>query len=270
MKKGFVITIATVALITLLVMLATALHNSYLNMERALLEPQPLMYAAFLSDSIANDVNSIVGPEISFVETNTSMIITIEDIIPKENVSGELSNYENFVDAMMTNAQLDLNFSNMSSTMIINEDYYYETEEEAMLFTSSPATDAIEYQINVSVFGTRTNYTGFAFNESGDLNVSLRYTDLSGTITESGAIFSNQLNRFEVYYGNESFVYIDVGDVGGGDGSLQITTQNAGASFRWNVMLPLPEEDNRIGYQYDATVDYVQDNIRLTRMIGKY
>ncbi len=274
--KGFVITIVSVSLILLLVLLSSSLRNSHLSMERALTEPQALSYAAFLFDDVAEDVNSIAGPEITLMETNSSMNIQIKDSIPKENYSGELSDYEGFLEtkiANQTHAYIDANFSNMSSGAVlvsINEDYTYENDPATgeMLFTSQGGTGATSYYITVMVSETRQNFTSFDFNENGDLNVTIEYKDLNGSLTETGKLFSDVPNSLDVVYADNSSLYIDIGKKDGNDGSLWIKAENTTASVDWYVTLPPIDSTKRIGYAYDATMEYVQGGVKVSRRIG--
>ncbi len=272
--KGFVITLISISLIVLLVMFSTTLRAGYRSMERAIAEPQPLTYAAFLFDDVANSVNSIVGPEIRILETNSSTEIRIADTVPKNNFTTELSAYENFLESVVANethSSINANFSNMSSgkvLIIINRNYIYENDPatQEMLFTSQNSTGATFYRVSISIDSRRANLTSFAFNESGDLNVSLNYADSNGSIIENGVVFSNKPNRFRVDYDDGSSLYIDIGIKNGNDGSLWIKSTNATADVSWSVELP-PAGTKGIGYSYDATLDYVQGNIRLSRKI---
>ncbi|MHA2069815.1 MAG: hypothetical protein ACXABY_36080 [Candidatus Thorarchaeota archaeon] len=96
--KGFMITIVSVSLIMLLVVLSSMLYDSYLSMERALIEPRGLSYGAFLFDDVAENVEFIVGTDIMLTQTNASTVVRIKDELPKENFSSTLLKFEEFLE----------------------------------------------------------------------------------------------------------------------------------------------------------------------------
>lgn len=273
--KGFVMTLVTISIIMILVMLSVSMHNSHLKMERALTEPQPLIYSAFLFDGVAEDVKAIAGPNMAIRQTNESTTIIFGDIVPGDNVSSDLNSYENFLESAIANqshAQIDANFSNMSTGVLvdINEHYTYERDFAAgeVLFTAGSDTGATYYEINITVVKERANFTSFPFNSSGDLTVNVRYLDMNGSKTEGGKLFSNEVNRMEVLYADGGYLYVDIGKKNGSDGSLWMKAVNASASVQWLVDLPPAASNESIGYEYDASLEYVLGNVRMQRKIG--
>lgn len=273
--RGFAISLVSVSLIVLLVILSVSLRAGYLSMERAISEPQPLIYASFMLDSIGHDVSSMVGPDINLYQKNDSFEILITDTIPAEDFSSDLADYEGFLESTIANeshASIDADFSalapdNMDVT--INEDYIYSRDDnDTITFTASGGTEAPLYEINITVFEPRGNVTPFSFNPGGDLNVTFRYTDANGTIEESGKVRSNQQNSFEVDYVGGGELDVIVGRVGGDNGGLSIEADGLDADVSFSVTLPPLDSTKKMGYEYDAMVDYVQDDIRINRNIG--
>lgn len=274
--RGFAITLVAVSLIALLVMLSTSLHGSYLSMERALLEPQPLIHASFLFETVAHDIHSIVGPDMIFYLGNESFGILFFDVIPSENFTADLSEYESFLEGTIANethASIDVNVSaltpeNMEVT--INEDYsYIRDQNDTVLFVSSGGTGATFYGINITVVETRANVTPFSFSPGGDLNVTLMYSDLNGTITESGTVFSDAVNVFWVNYSGGGELIIEVGKVSGSDGGFSVEAEDVDADLNLFVSLPPLDASKKMGYEYDATMDYLQGDMWISRRIGK-
>ncbi len=273
--RGFLVSLISVALIAVLFMFSNALNSNYISMERAIAAPQPVTYAAFIFDEVGDDVNAIVGPSISFSETNDSIGLLIADSVPGDNFTDELADYESFLEdevADAAHAAIDINLTNLSSLdvgVVLNEEYEYRSDQQEMLFTSSGGTGAVSYDINISVFKTRGNITTFTFDPGGDMEVSLRYTDSNGTIVENGRLHSDAPNTFTATYEGGGSLDVTVGLKSGEDGSLSIRPQDAEAYFSWHVLLPKPDADKRIGFEYDAVMNYSQANIRMTRKIGK-
>lgn len=275
--RGYVITILSVSLVVVLVALSMSLRNAYLSTERALIEPLPLTYAAFLLDDMAYEFNSVVGPQIAINESNSSIIIGINDTLHAYNHSADIAAYGTFLTGAVANrtaSNISANFTNISSGMMrvfIDEDYVYTNNHTTreMLFTRGGGTNATSYNISFTVAGVRGNVTHMAFNASGNLNVSIAYTDWNGTGTETGRVFANQANAFGVSYANGSGVAMIVGINGGNSGSLWLQGQGTDANVSWSTMLPPLNASKARGYAYDATVSYVQGKVSKRARLGK-
>jgi hypothetical protein len=275
--KGFVITILSVSLILIVIVLSMSLRNFQLSTERALIEPLPLIYSAFLLDDVAYEFNSIVGPQIRFDERNDSTRVTLTDSINGDNHSSEINAYSTFLAsevAARTASNITANFTNLSSGMIrlfIDEDYVYtnnHTSNES-LFTRANGTNATSYDINITITAVRTNITHMAFNDNGTMNVTIRYIDLNGTGTEQGRVFPNQGNTLTLFYVGGGSVTLTIGPESGNSGSLKINTVGIGADTAWSVVLPPLNATKKMGYEYDATIDYIQGNVEKRCRIGK-
>jgi hypothetical protein len=273
--RGFIITIVSISLIAILVVFSTVLHNSYLSMERVLLLPQPLTYTAFLFANVADNVHDIAGPELVQTPSNTSLRIWISDTLPNGNFSSDLSDYESFLEgelANSTNSVISANFSRLrpeNMTFTINELYTYTIEAGDMIFTAPGGTQATEYDIVVTTDGVRDIITWFTFNSSGDMNVTITYTDLNGTEIASGTVYSNIVNRLLVTYEGGHKIEVTVGSVKGESGSLWIEPDGVNSTYRFYVDLPPINESEKKGYSYDADLDYNQGKIGKSTKIGK-
>lgn len=274
--RGFVITILSVSLIMILVVLAMSIHNTQLSTERALLEPLPLTYAAFLLDDVAYEFNSMVGPQIRLTETNDSMKLTLADSLHDYNHSADMSDYGAFLQgdvAERTASNITTNLTNLTSgviTVFIDEDYVYtnnHTRNES-LFTRSGGTGATSYEINITIAAGGANITHMAFNDSGTMNVTIRYTDLNGTGVEGGRVFPGNSNTFRLDYAGGSMT-VTIGPQSGNDGSLRMKAAGIGADTAWTAVLPQLNATKRMGYEYDATIDYVQGKVAKRCRIGK-
>jgi hypothetical protein len=275
--RGFVITILSISFMVLIVMLAFSLRNAYLATERSLLEPLPLLYSAFLLDDLAFELNSLLGPGISLNQTNASTVVSIRDTLHTYNHSADILGYESFVEgevAERTASSISANFSNMTGgtmRMFINGDYEYVNDEGGTRarFFRDGGSGAKSYDINITVYSLRENVTHMQFNESGTLNVTIRYTDLNGTQVESGRVFPGQDNHFAVSYPNGTSIAITTGLYGGNPGSLVISASGTWAEASFTAVLPPLNATRKLGYEYDATIDYAQGPVSVSRRIGK-
>lgn len=274
--KGFILTIVSVSMIALLVVLSTALQDSHLSMERALVEPRSLSYGAFLFDDVAYSINNITGTGLGISQTNVSTLVVIEDTIPKRNYTEDLLDYEVFLEteiANMSHALIDANFSeihNGTYEVRINGGYVYSNHmlDEEMLFTNPSSTGAKAYEIYITTDGTRANLTAMEMNSSGDLNVTIHYMDKNGSISSDGQVHSHKSNRMEVEYMNGGSLRLGLGSVGGNHGSLWMEAENVSAEFSFSVLLPPADSDTDVGFEYPCPMNYTQGNVMILRDIG--
>lgn len=275
--RGFVITILSVSLIMLLIILIMSFRNTQLSMERAIIEPLPLIYAAFLQDDIGGEFNSIVGPQLDLDEKNDSMTLTVNDRLQDYNYSAEISAYERFLIgevADRTASNISANFTNLTDGTIklfINEDYAYTNNhsKNETVFTRSGGTGAASYDITITITAIRGEVTHMTFNDSGTLNVTIRYTDLNGTDIEEGTIFPDQSNRLKIDYVGDKSMTITIGPKDGNDGSFVMKSTGIAADVAWIAVLPPLDGNKKQGYEYDGYVRYVQGPVSLIRRVGK-
>jgi len=275
--RGFVITMMSMSLILILMALSMSLRSNHDATERVLMEPLPLIYAAFLLDDTAYEFNSIIGPEIAFNETNESLSISVKDTLHAYNHSSDISAYSAFLGselALSTESNITTNFTNMTGGTVrvfLDEDYEYVNDHtnSEITFTKDGGTGADSYDISFAVYSLRQNVTHMAFNESGTLNVTIHYTDLNGTDTEEGSVFPNDYNVFEVQYPNGTRFVVNAGLVGGNPASMRLKTYGTWAEVSWTADLPPLNETIKRGYEYDASIDYSQGPVKVSRRIGK-
>jgi hypothetical protein len=266
-----------VSLVAILIMLAMSLRNAQLSTERALMEPLPLIYAASISDDVAYGFNSLVGPRIGFQETNSSMKVAVADTLHDYNHSAEISSYAAFLRgevAGQTASNISADFTNITGgvmRLFIDEDYIYTNDHarNESLFTREGGTGASSYDINFTITAVRANVTHMAFNDSGTMNVTIRYTDVNGTGVEEGKVFPHQLNTFRVDYAGGGSMTVTIGPESGNDASLGMKASGIGAETAWAAVLPPLNATKRMGYAYDATISYAQGKITKSCRIGK-
>ncbi len=243
----------------------------------ALLEPLPLIYSAFTIDAISSEFNSLIGPQISITQGNTSTQISVKDMLHGYNHSGEISSFGAFISgeaASRSASSISANFTNLTEGNIlvfINEDYEYLNNHNLneSVFTREGGTDAYSYEINITTNGVRVNSTPMEFDPGGTLNVTIRHSDLNGTIVEEGAIFPGGSHSLRVYYEGGGVLEVEVGPYAGNPGSFEIESTGVGSVVSWSAVLPPINETKKLGYEYDATIEYAQGNAAKRCRIGK-
>ena len=288
--KGFAMTLFVIVFISSLVYFFLILQTEHRKLENAITEPQQLAHSTYLFDAVAGDFNTILGPVRSITRDDNGTFVVFSDSVPKDSFSTTLDSYRNAFEINVSNQShitASLNISNMSNTsgngsgnspfnVFINRQYNYSNPVNtggngSMFFVSGAggATNASFYEINLTVVKNRLSLVS-PVTGAGDINITIRYTDNNGTIIVTGPVSSLASNLLSVTYTDGSSLMVLIGLSGLiNTGALAITTTNTTATTNWSVHLPVPSAQTRVGYEYDATLDYSQSNTRIIRRLGK-
>lgn len=275
--KGFVITLISVSLIVILVVMAISLRNEELRSQRVVLEPLPLIYSNFYFDSVAQSINKIAGPDLELGENDSSTTIRISDRIESDTHAQELTNFADFVSgdlAQRTQSNISLNLSNITNgvnKVFIHQDYIYTNDHQnnQSNFTKEGGTGARSVDIQYTIGAVRANFTSPTFSDNGTMNVSFVFTDLNGTVNESGAVYANQVTSMTIDYAGGCQVNIQIGRINSNDGSYSISTTNCEIDYSAQIELEPINFEKKYGYEYDATMNYTQGKIEKFALIGK-
>jgi hypothetical protein len=275
--KGFVITLISVSLIMIIVLLAITVHNEQLKARRAVIEPLPLLYSAFYFDSVAIGLNEVVGPRMVLLQSNNSTTISITDTLESENHSLELDSFETFISteiATRTQSNISLNFTNISqgvNRVFINEDYNYTNShiDNESVFTRKGGVPGRSYIFEYTIGAVRTNSTPMTLLDNATANITIIYTDLNGTVNHTGSINIDQSNVEIINYGENCQIRIEVGPILGNGGSYSVKSSNCEVEYSATMELDQISFEKKLGYQYDAIMNYTQGKVSKITRIGK-
>jgi len=284
-KQAFIASIIAVSLSLLLLTIWVILNTSSLIFEKNLSDIQPITFSSFIFDDVGSELESIVGPAFTLEETNVSVKISISDKLPKQNFTGLLSNYKTYLETNFSNnihANLSANFSNLTDGALelffLNNGYQYrnnytdndtDNKSNSIIFQSISATNATYYEVNFTVLKFRNIISSFISDPTGDINVTVRASDLNDTYLESATINSTLVNTFKVNYTDGSDVSLTIGRVANTDGGLQLIDNDASPEFSFVVILPLQDAQTRLVSTYNAMLNYSQGKVSKVAMIEK-
>ena len=270
-NKGFISTIIAVSLAIILIVLWLALRQAAINFERNVTEAQPISFAGYYFDNVFEEVRGIIGPAaLSIEENNTTFRVLVSDTMSKANFSNTLNTYKNYLETNFSSrihANVSLNTSNITDgtyeLMIDRFQYsfnYTNSSSNSIIFSAINGSAGItNYNVNISVSKTRLSRTAFVNNPAGDINVTLTYTDISGTVTETRTLVSNTLATSNITYTDNSTVSINVGSAAN-PGQLQIIDNSASPVFTFVASFPLNNATRLLPY-YNSLLNYTQGDI---------
>ncbi|MEW6329669.1 MAG: hypothetical protein AB1468_06190, partial [Candidatus Micrarchaeota archaeon] len=230
-KKGFVLTIITILLLSLLLVFSAFYSRANQRIESNALALQPVERAGYVFDDVASDLKQICGAGISLERNASETRIYLEDALPSSASAAKFQNYKTFIEgryANASNANITLNITNLSdgdadiifsNGLIYNVSYFLNTIE---FYNSTGSTNATSLEINLTMNKYRGSAGAWSWGASG-VDVVLRYTDLNGTKTESGKLDESAPNTYTINYDGGGLVQIEFGALGGGrTGALSI------------------------------------------------
>jgi len=282
--KGFIFSIIAISFMLLLITLAITMSNEYWETERVSAQPQPLSYASATLESIGKLFVDVSLPGATVFSDNSSLNIRIADSVPRSGNGGQLATLKNYVEgdfADSLHADISVNTSQVDNSSLratLADSFAYENgrngTREALFGTiaNASSTGAKRYSLNITVNEYRRSVSAFTFTPSGDMNVTIRYTDKNGTVEASGGLNSNAANTMTIDYGTNAStgnLKIMIGRVSQGsyryDGALWMNASNTtSADFAFAAVLPLQPSNSSSLIVLPIEMRYVQGGITKT------
>src|SRR3989338_5878785 len=257
-------------------------RTDYVSLESA----ESLSYAA---DDIEEDISSIIGTRIFAFRNSTHLSILINDTSQFPQSPSYLLQMGQYGDYLQgsyyekTNSIVNISssifeqngtvyvFSNPSGTYAhsSNTDATSNKTHDVANLTISRAQGASLSAVRLSVYycnSTRTGFSQMPYDPAGTINVSIEYTDLTGTLRQNTTISSGTYRSFAVDYTllNETFEFlIDTSDEDSIVSSLLLSQQ---FSCTWGVNYTL-QQDSSSG-EFVATYPNLQANY--SQGLGNY
>lgn len=272
--KAFITSILAIIISALLLSLWLSITTTSLQFQNAVEYTTPLSYSNSFFDSVAQNINLLIGPNATLEKHNQTIVFSVDESFPKGNISAILSSYDAFIQnnlSVANHINATINFSGVSDgTMEIYlfDNYIYlhnytNSSANEIIFTGMQAqkTNASEYNITISTSKARSTLSQLSLDPSGDLRINLIYNDANGTIIQSGNVSSGSSNHFMVLYTGNETLDITVGKVMGGDGSISIKDGGAFPHVNLAISLPLQDPEKKQVLAYNIFVNYSQGNI---------
>ncbi len=266
--RAFVLTLITVSLMSLLVLTWISFQESAVRFEGNSLRPQSLAFSRIVFEAVFDELHRIAGPDFSTSPTNTTVMVFFNDTLPKPNITAELDLLDNFIEAnysrrIHANLSLDLtNLTDNSVDFILSGHYVHRTNSSTGASTvefyslNGAQSGVTRYDINVTTLLVRQSVTSFSWDPTGDINVSLTYSDSNGSVTLTGLLRNGTTNTFSILYANNQTTNVTIGALGTKRGALLIG-DTAGTAYSLAVHLPF-NMSQHLTYGYEASLNYTQ------------
>jgi hypothetical protein len=269
-RKGFFVSIVTLALALSIVAFMMNFHTAQITMNRQLIEGLPAETAGYAFDDVSSDLDGLTGINFALVRNETHVNASFGGTLGEHrNVSQDILNYGRFAAgyySQWTGANLSLDLSNISDggveVVLTNGLEYVLTNESAIFQTvaTSGSANVTRYEISVSVDKYRRTTTPWT-PAGGDVQVVLRYSDKNGSIVDSVSLSSIGINNYVIDYSPSEVLTISVGQDGGRTGRLSITQGlNVTALVRVNATINYTNSNEVVAY-YSVFMNYSQGGV---------
>jgi len=278
-SKGYLLSFSVLVLFSLLIVFSQFYFNSEKFFDETIAGQSIIDKAGFVADDISLDLNSMLGTGID-VDRNAEFIqLKFFDVLPSDlNKHKALLNYSNFINssyAFQQNAFLSLGLNNLADgkTEILfsnglQYDYNYSfgsSDAVVSFYSSTGSTNALSFDINVSVNSSSVKVIPWAWNAGGDISVNLNYYDLnsSNAVRVSGKIDSALDNSYKIYFSSDpnDVLEIHLGLIGGKQKAFKlaegIDNPSSKASLYLNALIPFASNPD-FSYYYNGTINYRQ------------
>ncbi len=283
MKRGFVITISTVFIVIFLLSFSMSYRENNEERNSVVSASFVPLKLGFLVDDIENDFNWLLGTEIDVNQGNHLTSIYILDQLPSDQNKYRVIDYADFIEtgyAGKQNASIDLDVdsaadgrSELEFWNEINYYYDYEGSNQIDFFVLGEDTNALTYDIYVSVNKSSTHSVPWTWDSGGDVNVNLNYVDLNAaaTVIYSGKLDSSIANAYEFNYslaGGDTFT-ITVGSIAGNSRALRFSENFSASDARakTRVRMDQPSIQRRAFAEYAVDLNYSQLDVNYSSRI---
>ncbi|MFH1255981.1 MAG: hypothetical protein V1494_01680 [Candidatus Diapherotrites archaeon] len=271
-KKGFVLTLSAILLLSSVLLFSQFYLNKTALQNSEILEGFHSSKAAFLLDDISSDFNKLLGASVDINRGSSSLRISVKDRLSGDYNKMNVLSLQSFLqkgyaEKQAASISLDLNRLVDGQTELVFSNgihYDFSYDQNFFLFHKpSSSTNATAYDLNVSVNAFSDYYIPWAWNPSGDLSVSFRYSDQNSlsSINYSGKVDSSIQNNFTFHYNDGTQLVVSVGAIGSSLKALRLSktfsANSSRATYSFNAFLPA---DNRKPFYafYDADLNYSQ------------
>lgn len=255
-SRGFIFSLSALLIVSLMVLFAFSLLTFFNQTSAQSVEAHLMQRNAFIQNDLSKDVSLILGTKIHSYASSNSVVLNLRDRLPGDVNKSKLLDWKQFVDqnyASRNNVSMNADVSSAAdgqTELFLGNDleyrYAYSNKSQTQLF--SPTNQTIQrMDLNILVNQSAISSTAWAWNPSGDLNVTLRYSDgnASNSINTSGFLDSTIVNQYSFQYSvNPSDVMvIKIGPMGAFNKTLRIDanflTSTTRADTDLNIWLPL-------------------------------
>jgi len=284
-EKGFTISISTILLVITIVWFSVFYAGFAQRQEANIYSSYAIEKAGFVADDITEDVSSILGTDVNVNKGPNFTTIVFADKLPGDINKLQLVDYNQFVDVNYStrqNASIDLDFTRLldgKAEMLFSNGLVYEhaysLDQNFVQFSKGNGGNTGVFTYDIGIYATVGRLdlaTPWACDSTGDVNVSLRYSDSYG---ETSQTLNCKQDSSSLY--TYTFTFLDsggsltvyFGSFGGLGNSVIIRRgiENPLIAVETLILAELPSPSQELVWYYDADLNYMQQDVNLSRKI---
>jgi len=272
MRRGLVISISTILLLSALLLFAEYWAAKSQRWDRAIESVVVIGSAAHAFDDVAGDLEALHGLNISSVRGD-GLEVNTSGIAPdfSRNVSADLEAYEsffaNFTKASNANASIDLSGIKDGSWETywsngLQARWSYPSGQLALMTTNS--TNVTSWMINTYTNASHYNssFVHCQNNTGSDILVVISAMDLNGTINCTKMIAANESWQFYINFTDGTQLLVDAGLVNGTAGGLKLAAPQYPSVTRYNATGAFAlAPGQEVARWYNATMSWLMPGV---------
>ncbi len=285
MNKGFVISMSTFLIASILVIFAVFYSGYAEKSEQNILNSFTIEKAGFVVDDVETDINKIIGTGIDINQGTTSAVIIFKDRLPGDMNKSQLLDLKEFIDtnyAGQQNSQITINVSELADWRTeaifsngLQYDYEYSDlgDNAVQFYMPAGDTSASRIDINVTINDSSVEVIPWTWQDiTGDIEVTLNFTDenVSNAVSYSGKINSAIQNTYQWNYSTNpgDGFYIIVGDIDSNLSAVRIVESiDDSVSIAETSIKTELSAIEELSWYYNGDLNYSQSGVNINKKI---
>ena len=282
MKRGFVFSLSTIAIMTFLVVFSVYYAEKSQRNESHIILMYELEKASRIADDISSDLNKIIGVNV-LVDTISGTTINFSSKIPRQgNIKNKLLELQNFYYGgysskqnflfetdfnALIDGQAEILFSN---GLELNQDYDL---NKLSILAIGENTEVTEMDINVNITASSVSKVAWDWNAFGEVTVNINYADenVLNSVIDSGKLSLYQFEEYKFNFSvdpNDEFT-IRFGNIDSNYGALEFVENisNSSAEATISVSFTIPQNTDNTFVYYNADLNYNTSDFSLNKKI---
>jgi len=237
-RRGFLLTVSVLLIVIFALFFSQQFLQKSEGLSKAGSQVKGLERTAYSAELLSLEAAKIIGTRASITSGSESGTaeVTVSDSFPCGKNIQKLSEFRQIAEgdfAGLTNSEISADFSRLldgKSELIFSNGLYFECSyapsgQHAEIYSVNDASVPERIEITMDSNGSMNDVNAWQWDPSGDLEVSIDYTDSTIAVRASGRIDSSEQSVYSFNYSGGS-IRIIAGEIGGRKGSVKIEKDN--------------------------------------------
>lgn len=277
-KKAYAFTLSVILMSIAIVSLASFAAQSLRQSRADYISLESSESLGFVADDIADDIGSIIGTSLFAARNSTHLILRINDTSPFPKSPSSpiyIGSYENFLQGIYfdkTNAVINISTIAFEQNGIVysfsNPNGNYTHLQAGGAYDAANLTISDSRGVNLSSASlyvyfcnqTRASFAQMPTDPAGSINISIDYTDLTGSVRQNTTIAKGTRRSFGVEYTELNQTFEFVIDTTGENTVISTLLAPESIACDWGVQYALQYGASSANGPFSAVYPFIASN----------